>query len=101
MFFRRCKVRKLQSTLLRMMDDDGRLMEDMGEIRDHIVSFYTSLLGTEVEVVEHPISTSPGVGEDSLKGLVALPSFDEIRKAVFSIGINKSPGLDGFGSLFF
>ena len=30
-----------------------------------------------------------------------MPSIEDIRKAVFSIGVNKSLGSDWFGSLFF
>ena len=54
MFFRRCRVRKIQSTLLSLYDGNGRLLEDMDEIAAHIVQFYTDLLGYEILVVEHP-----------------------------------------------
>ena len=55
MFFRRCRVRKIQSTLLSLSDGNGsgRLLEDVDEIAAHIVQFYTDLLGSEVQVVEH------------------------------------------------
>ena len=58
MFFRRCRVRKLQSTLLRLIDEEGTVLEDMGLIRDHVVSFYAGLLGTQMGVVDHPIPES-------------------------------------------
>ena len=54
MFFRRCRVRKIQSTLLSLSDGNGRLLEDVDEIAAHIVQFYTDLLGSKVQVVEHP-----------------------------------------------
>lgn len=46
-------------------------------------------------------TTFPLVNQDSLTSLASIPSNDEIRNAVFSIGPYKAPGYDGFLPIFF
>ena len=101
MFFKRYKARKSQSAILRLSDAEGRVLEETEEIRGHIVGFYEDLLGSVVEVVDLSFPARRVVANVEMAGLMSMPSLEDIRKAVFSIGVNKSPGPNGFVSLFF
>ena len=92
MFFRRCKARKSQSTLLRLIDGEGRALEEPEEIKDHIVGFYADLLGSTGEVSDLPIPDGQVVHADEMGELLRSPSVEDIRNVVFSIGVNKYPG---------
>ena len=71
------------------------------EIRDHIVGFYESLLGTEEIVSDLQFTEGHVVSAEEMGDLLCSPSKEDIRRTVFSISVNKSPGPNGFGSLFF
>ena len=65
------------------------------------MQFYTDLLGSEVRGVEHLFPQGARLDDSQFVQLVAAPSREDVRKAVFAIGVNKFPDPDGLGSLFF
>ena len=41
------------------------------------------------------------VRDDQNSKLIAIPSFDEVKAAFFSMDLDSSPELDGFGGCFY
>ena len=79
MFFRRCKVCKAHSTLLRLIDDKGRALKEPVEIRDHIVDFYESLLSTEEIVSDLQFLKGQVVSAEEMGDLLCSPSEEDIK----------------------
>ncbi|XP_074262977.1 uncharacterized protein LOC141585829 [Silene latifolia] len=88
-FSSKIALRKHHSTIGMITDKDGNVRHGLDNVNSAFVEYYTGLLGGEVQV--KPLSDI--VLSDGPKG--------EIKKALFSISSNKSPGQDGFSSGFF
>ncbi|XP_020262214.1 uncharacterized protein LOC109838161 [Asparagus officinalis] len=82
----------------------GRKITEEEEIVKEIISYYKNLMGTAIPTSDPSteiIQNGPCLDENHIRLLSAPISNEEIRKAVFSIPDNKSPGPDGYGSSFF
>ena len=101
MFFRNVKARRVGNAIPMLEDEHGNRLESDGEVINHILNFYMGLFGTEIEVVGHDIPEGARVDDSMFPMLEGMPSKEEVRRVISSIGVNKSPGPDGFGSLFF
>ena len=73
------------------------------DIQNLILSFYVDLFGTAISqnIPNFVGMDDTGVSTDQWESLCCIPSMKDVKDAVFDIGSNKSPGPDGFGSLFF
>lgn len=87
-----------------MYREDGVPTCSAKEVEDEFIRFYKGLLGSSSSY--HPID--PKVlwsghysSSDQAMALTDNISSHEIADALFSIGDDKSPGLNGFSSLFF
>jgi mannosylglycoprotein endo-beta-mannosidase len=83
---------------------DGSLTTSVSEVGDVFVSFFKQLLGTAratSPLDESVISCGPRLDPTLHSALLATVTNDDIKKALFSIGNTKSPGPDGYSSLFF
>ncbi|CAL9247494.1 unnamed protein product, partial [Arabidopsis halleri] len=107
-FFHRAVLAHHAKNLIKYLrgDDDSRV-ENVDQIKDMIVSYYTHLLGSESESTT-PFSVDtiralhPFRCDDTLSAkLSAIPSEEEITISVFSMPKNKAPGPDGFPVEFF
>ncbi|KAL2929363.1 LINE-1 retrotransposable element ORF2 protein [Bienertia sinuspersici] len=74
-------------------------------IQDAFVDYYKDLLGKAKEgrtqVHQKIIQKGPVLQEDQRRKLIQPFTKEEVRKAIFSIPGNKSPGPDGFGTHFY
>ncbi|KAL9308685.1 putative RNA-directed DNA polymerase [Arabidopsis thaliana] len=88
------------------MDDDVRV-ENVTQIKEMIVAYYTHLLGSDSDIltpdsVQRIKDIHPFRCNDTLASrLSALPSDEEITAAVFAMPRNKAPGPDSFTAEFF
>ncbi|KAG7561138.1 Reverse transcriptase zinc-binding domain [Arabidopsis thaliana x Arabidopsis arenosa] len=107
-FFHRAVLAHHAKNLIKYLrgDDDSRV-ENVGQLKDMIVSYYSHLLGSESQSVT-PFSVDtiraihPFRCDDSLSAkLSAIPTVEEITLSVFSMPKNKAPGPDGFPVEFF
>ncbi|KAL2924384.1 hypothetical protein RDABS01_022574 [Bienertia sinuspersici] len=103
-FYNSLKVRTSRNNINRLMDSQGRWVEDMESITTAFISFYTTLL----QGSDHRTPLIPeivGMGKtlnDKHRRLLDCNFTDkEIKEAMFSIPSNKAPGLDGYNSHFF
>ena len=82
---------------------DGILYEEGNQIKDQATSFFSSLFQEDQVIPEEDLFhlAGPSVSEAHNQFLVAIPSPEEINKAVFHLKRSSSPGPDGFSGVFF
>ncbi|KAL2894159.1 hypothetical protein RDABS01_010068 [Bienertia sinuspersici] len=105
MFHRSIKKRRLQNNIYVIRDMKGALLDKPNEVAEALLQFYQELLGSETSqrevVMPEIINRGPVLNEGQRESLIAPFTKDEIKKAMFSIHGDKTPGPDGFGSYFF
>lgn len=107
-FFRwKTRTRKSINTIDRLQRRDGTWIEEEEQLIEEIVGFYTELYGTlsgetlSLEDDQLRELVARKVPENRRVELTRIPTDEEIKKAVWSIPDDKSPGPDGFSSFFF
>uniref|UniRef100_A0A803P5L3 Reverse transcriptase domain-containing protein n=1 Tax=Cannabis sativa TaxID=3483 RepID=A0A803P5L3_CANSA len=99
------KHRLRQNRILSIENQQGCRITDSSLISDAFLDFYKNLLGTKrsnrKKVERNVINKGPLVSSDQAECLLKEFTEDDIKKAVFSIPGNKSPGPDGFSSSFY
>ncbi|XP_056697506.1 uncharacterized protein [Spinacia oleracea] len=85
--------------------DDLKRKEMKGSVKDAFLNFYQTLLGTTMGERKHVNPTIMAMGsslsEDDWHLLNRSITAEEVKEAMFSIGSDKSPGMDGYGSKFY
>ncbi|KAJ6976245.1 hypothetical protein NC653_031938 [Populus alba x Populus x berolinensis] len=83
--------------------NDGSLTTSVRKVREVFVNFFKQLLGTSratSPLDESVVCCDPCLDPTLHTSLLADVLNDDIKKAFFSIDDGKSPGLDGYSSLF-
>ncbi|CAA7044062.1 unnamed protein product [Microthlaspi erraticum] len=84
-------------------DKEGSPVYEEAEIVEVINSYFQDLFITKsttcVETVAQALK--PCVSPETNEALIAIPTTDEIKSALFSIHPDKAPGPDGFSASFF
>ena len=67
------------------------------------MEFFTDLFTSSSPSIPNNLDglISPSLSQDDIEMLTKIPTADEIKKVVFSIGSNKAPGPDGMLALLF
>ncbi|CAN1147662.1 Transposon TX1 uncharacterized 149 kDa protein [Linum perenne] len=98
-FFHTTTIQRMhQNMICQLKTREGRLIEEKEELKCHIKTFFKGLFTANedqgrVEITEGiPQVISLEMNED----LTRQVTEDEIKKAVYGLGPDKSPGLDGF-----
>lgn len=102
-FHTRTIIRRRRNRVKMLKSANDTWVEDAGEIRQMIVSFYKQLFMDDL-VNQRPLRVVKGfvsIEQSRLNPLDALPTLDELKRALFSMGSTKAPGEDGFPALFF
>ncbi|XP_074288752.1 uncharacterized protein LOC141613909 [Silene latifolia] len=99
-FFAKIAVRRNQSIISKINDRGGNLREGITEVNAAFVDYYQCLLGGRVEIIDLPIEyiEGPRIQESNWPQLCRPVEEMDIKKALFSIDSNNSPGQDGFSS---
>ena len=83
-------------------DGNGIWQEDLETMADIVVSYFENMFTGQGETLDDVVaSIDQGVTIFQNASLVAPISDEEIKRAIFSLGCNKSPGPDGFNPAFF
>jgi hypothetical protein len=100
-FFHANASARLRRNQIKVLHSDGRPVTNHGDKERVLHAFYSALLGTTSPVVWDPNLAAllpPIAGLSSLE----LPfSEEELKKALWSMRSDSSPGPDGFGPAFF
>ncbi|PKI70157.1 hypothetical protein CRG98_009445 [Punica granatum] len=106
-FHKAVRGRMTQSTIRVLYPNSGAKLEGVQEIKAEAVKFFEGLLGTKDECIGGVLASKLS---SILKRKVPLSKYqlllspiedEEIKKALFSMGNDKSPGPNGFTEFFF
>ncbi|KAL9233201.1 hypothetical protein vseg_008226 [Gypsophila vaccaria] len=104
-FFHSCiKERRQGNRVVRIRTINGGLADTSDSLQTAFLEYYQQLLGTNARVEHvHKITVQRGlcVRVDQWPGLLACPTAQEIKEAIFAIDDTKAPGPDGYTSKFF
>ncbi|KAL2937780.1 hypothetical protein RDABS01_021229 [Bienertia sinuspersici] len=103
-FYNSLKVRTSRNNINRLMDSQGRWVEDMESITTAFTRFYTTLLqgsNHRTPLVPEIVGMGKTLNDQHRRLLDCNFTDKEIKEAMFSIPSNKAPGLDGYNSHFF
>lgn len=85
--------------------ENGNVMTAQQEIEDEFLRYYRNLMGQANNKITHidieAMRNGKQIGIDQRNMLTRQVSETEIEQALKCIGDNKSPGVDGYGALFF
>lgn len=104
-FFSMIKRRTMQQSIMQIKDDSNQMQHEKTQIASIFVAYYKELLGTNGE----PRTKSSGViydqgmklTEEQQCQLLESVTDAEVKKVIWSMNINKNPGLNGHESGFF
>ncbi|KAL0323096.1 UNVERIFIED_CONTAM: hypothetical protein Sangu_1928900 [Sesamum angustifolium] len=93
-----------KSSILAITKTDGTTITSAMEIGQEFVSYFTSLLGTEVPTL--PVDNAvfnwgPKLSSELALELCRVVTPEEVKQAIFNISDNKAPGPDGYSACFF
>lgn len=87
-----------------IMCNHGGLSASLPQVGDEFVAYYQHLLGTSrttTPLYSAGIRCGPCLPSSSHDFLLSLVSYEDIRKAVFSIGNDKASRPDGYSFFFY
>ncbi|PKI74057.1 hypothetical protein CRG98_005535, partial [Punica granatum] len=106
-FHKTVKGRNARSTIRALFSTSGVKLEGVQEIKDEAINYYQGLLGRKDDCIGR-VSTSQlssilkkKVPHPKLQMLMSPIAEEEIKTTLFSMGNDKSPGLDGFTAFFY
>ncbi|XP_054784688.1 uncharacterized protein LOC129291401 [Prosopis cineraria] len=96
-------MRRRKNKVLALKNEAGRLVEDEKELQDLISQYFKHpFLNDDSSKANLRTKVSfPALDNSISNRLAEIPSKEEIRKAIFSIGPYKASGFDGFAPIFF
>ncbi|XP_071939022.1 uncharacterized protein [Coffea arabica] len=95
--------RRNSNFISRIRKEEGGWHEDLQEIKDSAISFFSDLFASNRQVqalTELPFEVPRATQEDN-EIMKRLPTMEEIHEVVFGMEIQSAPGPDGFGAGFF
>ncbi|MCI07075.1 RNA-directed DNA polymerase (Reverse transcriptase), partial [Trifolium medium] len=102
-FHRFAKIKNTINLITSLKHGDSTLT-DPNIISSHVVDHFSNLFNQNSRVTDNGLieDVIPNLLTDNINNMLTmLPSFDEIKNAVFSLNKDSAPGPDGFGALFF
>ncbi|XP_024004813.1 uncharacterized protein LOC112081968 [Eutrema salsugineum] len=106
-FHRMVAARHSANQIHYLVTGEGTKLNDMTEVKDYCVSYFTDLFGgisqplTDSDRAEIRGFTTFRCNTDEKKTLQAPVSAENVKKEVFSLPRNKTPGPDGFTGEFY
>lgn len=88
----------------RLVDDDGTILDKPKDIEVEVLRFYKNLLSSSstLKAIDPKVlSQDPLINRDDSKVLIREVTTADIDAAMWSIGVDKSPGIDGYNVKFF
>ncbi|GJX36121.1 RNA-directed DNA polymerase, eukaryota, reverse transcriptase zinc-binding domain protein [Tanacetum coccineum] len=102
-FHKTLKGRYQKNRIKKIQDVNGKCFKGQ-DVADQFEVHFKNFLGQSYEVkeIDEPFSLFKNkISDDEALSLVEDISYKEIKDALFDIGDNKAPGLDGYSSIFF
>ncbi|XP_042939487.1 uncharacterized protein LOC122274516 [Carya illinoinensis] len=102
-YFHAILNKRKQARIMEMSLTNGTTLKTPQEIHDGVVKYFMDFLVQYTSVVLPDLGdlVSNVISDEDNLRLCSLPTEEEVKQAVFSIPIECSPSLDGFGSGFY
>ncbi|XP_045802493.1 uncharacterized protein LOC123896099 [Trifolium pratense] len=102
-FHKLTKIRHISNRMIRLKAGDNYI-EDINDIEHHVLNFYKELFASNnncapTDIIERTIPHLITVADNDM--MTKIPSFEEVKQAVFNMDGSSSPGPNGFGGCFF
>jgi hypothetical protein len=102
-FHKLTQIRHATNRLVRLKVGDNYIT-DTNQVEQHVLTFYKDLFGSNnqcipTDIVERTIPSLITAADN--ESLTHIPSFDEVKQAVFNMDGSSSPRPDGFSGCFF
>ncbi|KAL9690982.1 hypothetical protein QQ045_011399 [Rhodiola kirilowii] len=106
LFHAKASHRRKINWIDKLQDSHGVVQENQSEISEIITSYFSALFQSSLYGSEDVLSSqlqciSPVINDDINYMLLKEITDEEINAAVFSLGPLKSPGIDGFPTIFY
>ncbi|XP_026442628.1 uncharacterized protein LOC113342242 [Papaver somniferum] len=97
------KTRRSTNTISELVAEDGSIINEPNQLRDHVVSYYEAKFnGDDLPIDEHLFEYEHNsIYLEESRMLDVIPSMEEIKAAVFDLGVDSVPGPDGFSGCFY
>ncbi|XP_058216931.1 uncharacterized protein LOC131327817 [Rhododendron vialii] len=103
-FHKKIASHRTRNKILSICDENGQRLDNIKDVKGEILRFYQKLLGAKFDQKrpsEERLCFANTVPVSFHEGLTSPITPDEIKRALFSIDGDKSPGPDGFNASFF
>ncbi|XP_019237733.1 PREDICTED: uncharacterized protein LOC109217895 [Nicotiana attenuata] len=104
-FYSVIRHKRLQQTITQIKDQHGELSTDNASIANVLVDYYETMLGREgrkrAKTFHSFLKNGTTLNATQQMELIQPYTAKEVKQAMFSIDVNKSPGPDGYGSGFY
>lgn len=102
-FHKIARIRQVSNHMSSLIKGD-QILNSNAEAENHVLEYYTSLYATEndcvsTDIIAKVIPEIVSIVDNAM--LTNLPSFEEVKNAVFSMNPSGSPGPDGFGGCLY
>ncbi|KAF5199001.1 Cytochrome p450 76ad1 [Thalictrum thalictroides] len=93
------KEKRRRNAIYSIQDDGGYVINDQSQVIATVVKFYEDLMGSEGEVeidtsIVDTVNPRAVLSDSQMEALDKDVTYEEIKAALFSMAINKSPGPD-------
>ena len=101
------KHRRVRNRILQVRTPEGQLLEELGDIENHFVEFFknhfceTGISSVQDLLQELGSIQVPKLDANQILYLDRPVTNEEIEMAIFQLGPQKSPGLDGIPAFFY
>jgi hypothetical protein len=98
-------ITKIKNTnkLISSLKHNNEVITDTSLLADHVVNYFKNVFCTNFSLQDQLLvdEVIPNLVSDSVNALLTmLPSYEEIKNAVFSLNKDSAPGPDGYGAFF-
>jgi hypothetical protein len=96
-------ARRKKNRILKLKNDQNILVEGTEALKPFILEYFSNLFSSEVHMTDPAVLEKivSKVDQDMNDKLLAPFSYEDVKKAIFSIGDLKAPGLDGLHAIFY
>ncbi|XP_026420049.1 uncharacterized protein LOC113316031 [Papaver somniferum] len=97
------RTRRSSNMISELVDDNGNVLTDCDQIRDYAVSFFESKFnGAELPIDEDLFHYDhSSISSEDSQRMDEIPTMEEIKTAIFDLGVDSAPGPDGFSGCFY
>ncbi|KAK4262419.1 hypothetical protein QN277_027981 [Acacia crassicarpa] len=97
------KMRRRRNRITSLKSLEGSWVSNESDLKHMVVCYFKSMYLDDSHSPSNlsTLSSFPSIDRATAGNMASIPSDDEIKQAVFSMGNYKAPGIDGFPPIFY